>query len=370
MKKKTVLMIILLLLMGITGCKMEEADSGALSAEGVPELLEPVDVKMDVARAQIGDIYRISIYKGEVVPYTEELHFLVDGCLEDVYVTTGDMVQEGQVLAVLSEEQLREQIETLEEEIDALVRQGEFSDRLAEADIAIAREELAIMRELGDFGPTSTVKELEIQELELALEQTRQLRGLELEKRQASLGALQKKMGKNEIVAPCSGRIVYVSEIRRGDAIQGYTPVIYIADESRLRLLTDYVSESTVKSADRVYAKILDQEFDISYIPYEKSEMIQMALNGEEMRAQFSVDAREGVLQAGQFAVVMLYQSYRKNVLTIPINALYQDGSGQYVYRQVNGTRMRCNVKTGMTTDTKVEILEGLEEGELVYVKD
>ena len=226
------------------------------------------------------------------------------------------------------------------------------------------------MRELGDFGPTSTVKELEIQELELALEQTRQLRGLELEKRQASLGALQKKMGKNEIVAPCSGRIVYVSEIRRGDAIQGYTPVIYIADESRLRLLTDYVSESTVKSADRVYAKILDQEFDISYIPYEKSEMIQMALNGEEMRAQFSVDAREGVLQAGQFAVVMLYQSYRKNVLTIPINALYQDGSGQYVYRQVNGTRMRCNVKTGMTTDTKVEILEGLEEGELVYVKD
>ena len=254
--------------------------------------------------------------------------------------------------------------------MDSLVRQGEFSDRLAEADIEIAREELAIMQELGDFGPTSRVKELEIQELELALEQTRQLRGLELEKVQNSLEALRKKVGKNEIVAPCSGRIVYVSEIGRGDAIQGYTPVIYIADESCLSLRTEYISEAAVKNADRVYAKILDKEFEISYIPYDTSELVQMALAGEEIQAQFSVDAQEGVLRAGQFGVVMLYQSYKKDVLTIPINALYRDGSGQYVYKQVDSTRTRCNVKTGMITDTKAEIVEGLEEGDLVYVKD
>lgn len=370
MKKKTVLMTALLLLMGMTGCSLEEPDPGKAPAEAVPELLEPVAVKMDVAKAQIGDIYRVSVYKGEVVPYTEELHFLVDGYLEKVYVTTGDLVQEGQVLAALSEEQLKKQIEVLEEEMDSLVRQGEFSDRLAEADIEIAREELAIMQELGDFGPTSRVKELEIQELELALEQTRQLRGLELEKVQNSLEALRKKVGKNEIVAPCSGRIVYVSEIGRGDAIQGYTPVIYIADESCLSLRTEYISEAAVKNADRVYAKILDKEFEISYIPYDTSELVQMALAGEEIQAQFSVDAQEGVLRAGQFGVVMLYQSYKKDVLTIPINALYRDGSGQYVYKQVDSTRTRCNVKTGMITDTKAEIVEGLEEGDLVYVKD
>ena len=101
MKKKTVLMTALLLLMGMTGCSLEEPDPGKAPAEAVPELLEPVAVKMDVAKAQIGDIYRVSVYKGEVVPYTEELHFLVDGYLEKVYVTTGDLVQEGQVLAAL-----------------------------------------------------------------------------------------------------------------------------------------------------------------------------------------------------------------------------------------------------------------------------
>ena len=370
MKRKTALMTILFLLMGMTGCRMEAADSGKVPAEAVPELLEPVDVKMDVAKAQIGDIYRVSVYKGEVVPHTEELHFLVDGYLEKVYVTTGDLVQEGQVLAALSEEQLKRQIETLEEELDLLVRQGEFSDRLAEADIEIAREELAVIRESDDFVSDSRVKELEIQKLELELEQARQLRGLELEKVRNSLETLRKKVGKNEIVAPCSGRIVYVREIRKGDAIQGYTPVIYMADESRLSLRTDFISEAAVNSADRVYAKILDKEFEISYIPYETSELVQMALAGEEIKAQFSVEAREGVLCAGQFGVVMLYQPYKKDVLTIPINALYRDGSGQYVYKQADGTRTRCNVKTGMTTDTKVEIVEGLEEGDLVYVKD
>ena len=371
MKKKTAWMITLFLLAGITGCKTEEAaSSGEGSAEAVPELLEPVDVKMDVAKAQIGDIYRISVYKGEVIPYTEELHFLVDGSLESIFVTTGEMVQEGQVLAALSEERLKERIENLEDELDSLVRQGEFDDRLAEADIEIAREELAIMRELGDFGPTSRVKELEIQEMELELAQARELRNLELEKVRTSLEEQQKKVGKNEIIAPFGGRIIYVREGRKGDAIQGYTPVFYIADESRLSLRTEYISESAVKNAYRVCAKIGDKEFDISYIPYDKSELLQMALTGEEMQANFCVDAEEGVLCAGQFGVVMLYQSCKKDVLTIPINALYRDGSGQYVYKQVNGTRTRCNVKTGMTTDTKAEIVEGLEEGDLVYVKD
>ena len=66
----------------------------------------------------------------------------------------------------------------------------------------------------------------------------------------------------------------------------------------------------------------------------------------------------------------MVYQTYKEGVLTIPINALYRDGSGQYVYKQTDGARVRCNVKAGMTTDTKAEIVEGLEEGDMVYVKD
>ena len=369
MKRKAALFAVLLLAVGLTGCKEDISTGKELSME-VPELLEPVDVKMDMAVAQKGDIYQLSIYNGEVVPHTEELFFSVDGYLESVNVIMGDMVQEGDVLAVLSEEQAAEQIEGLEKEIENLRTMGEFSDRQAGADIEIAREELQDMHEQGQFGYAGLAKELEIQKLELALAEAQELRSLELQKRQENLRTLQEKMGKNEITAPYSGRIVYVNDMKKGDAVQGYTPVIYIADDSRLSLSTEYISESSVSGADRVCAKILDKEVGISLIPYDVNEMVRAALAGEEVRARFTFDSQEAWLSAGQFAVVMVYQSYKENVLTIPINALYRDGSGQYVYKQVDGVRVRCDVKTDMTTDTKAEVIEGLEEGDIVYVQD
>ena len=146
MKRKAALLTALLLSVGLAGCGTEKD-----SSMEAPELLEPVDVKMDIATARTGDIYQLSAYNGEVVPYTEGLSFTVDGYLEAINVMMGDMVQEGDVLAVLSEEHIAEQIESLEDEIDDLVTMGEFSDRQAAADIEIAREELEMLPEPSDI---------------------------------------------------------------------------------------------------------------------------------------------------------------------------------------------------------------------------
>lgn len=362
MKKYTALVMTLFILAGLAGCGTE--------AVTAPELLEPVAVKMDVANAEKGDIYHVTTYQGAVVPCVEELHFLVDGYLEEFSVMTGDMVQKGEVLATLSEELTLKEIEGLEDEIANLVKLGEFSDRQAQADIEIAKEELAIQKESGAAAQDCKVKELEIQKLELTLAQTRELRELELQEKRSSLQDLRSKVGKNEITAPYSGRIVYVSEVEEGAAIQGYTPVIYIADDSRMSLSTDYISESVVEGADKVYARILDKDYDISYIPYDRSELVTMMLSGEEIKTKFSIDTEDAGLQNGQFAVVMVYSQYKENVLTVPVNALYRDEARHYVYKQSEDARVRCDVTVGMTTDTKAEIVEGLEEGDVVYVKE
>ena len=325
---------------------------------------------MDVAEVKAGEIYKVSVYRGEVVPHTEELHFLADGYLEAVNVMAGDLVQAGDVLASLSEEGILEQAEALEESLERLLRQGEFSDRLAEADIEIAKRELAYMQAQGESGSPADTKRLEIQMLELALQQDRALRDLEAEQKRSALDKLRAKQGQNEISAPYSGRIVYTSGAREGDAVQAYVPMFYIADDSRLSLSTEYVSESAVQDAAKVCARISDQEIPVSYIPYSPSELVQMTLAGEKMRARFSIDADGASFSAGQFAAVMVYRAYKEGVLTVPANALYRDGSGQYVYLQTEGGRERRGVKTGMVTDTEVEILEGLEEGDMVYVKD
>lgn len=365
MKRKAALPMALIFFAGLAGCGVKTQVPAP-----APELLEPVDVKMDMAMAQRDDIYELSVYNGEIVPYTQELYFTVDGYLEAFHVMIGDTVQEGDVLAALSEEQTLEQIADLEEEIDELITMGEFSDRLDSADIEIARQELEYMHALGQFGYAGAAKELEIQKLELALNEAKELRGLELQKKQEALRALREKLGKNEITAPCSGRVVYVGNAGKGDAIQGYSPVIYLADESRLSLSADFISESEVNGAERLYARVGDRELDITYVPYDVGEMVKAVLAGEEMRTRFLVEGDGAELSAGQFAVVMVYRFYKEDVLTIPINALHRDGSGQYVYVQADGVRVRRNVKTGMTTDTKAEITDGLGEGDMVYVQD
>jgi len=54
----------------------------------------------------------------------------------------------------------------------------------------------------------------------------------------------------------------------------------------------------------------------------------------------------------------------------IPQTALLYSGGTYYVYKDVEGQPQKVIVKTGTRDDIRVEITEGLEEGDLVYVQE
>ena len=348
--------------MGLTGC--------GKSYEVTPELLEPVEVKSDVTKAQMSDVYNVSTYSGEVIPYTEDAYFTVNGNLDQLLVSIGDTVEQGEVLAVLDTEPILQQITNLENEISHITKMGEFSDQKLNLNIEIARKELEVLEETQAGEQVCAEKELEIEKLELELEQTAELRSLELKEKQDELELLQEKVEKNQMTAPFSGTVVYIADKGSGDPVQAYEPVIYLADNSRLSLTAEYIPEYALTYTDRIYAKIMDQEYELNYIPYNESEYIAMILEDQELKAKFEFQEPDDLLESGQYAAIIIIKSYRENVLTIPVNALYKDGIDYYVYRQENGESVRCNVKTGVISDTKAEITEGLEEGDMVYVKN
>ena len=146
--------------------------------------------------------------------------------------------------------------------------------------------------------------------------------------------------------------------------------MICIADESNVSMVTEYIKQSVITSADRIYVRAADKEYDVEYIPYDDAEYVSAVLKGEKLKSHFVPDAQAGELQSGQFAVLILVDSYKENVVTIPANSLYQDKSGRYVYKMEDGQRVRCNVTVGTITDVKAEVLAGLEEGDVVYVKE
>lgn len=351
-------------LLGLSGCGKE------VQRTEVPILLEPVDAQVDLAEVTLGNVSQIIMYSGEVVPYVEPMSFAADGSLEQIMVMTGDYVKQGDVLAELNTEQLLEEKKLLEEEICYVEKMGEFHDHQAELDIEIANTELLILQENWADEQTCKEKEWEIQKLELQLEQSRELRALELEKKQNALKILLEKEEKNQITAPFDGTVIYVKDVKRDDGIQAYEPIFYLADESQLSLVTDYIPEKDLANAERIYAKILDKDYEIQSLPYSEEEYISMALHDEKPRATFGFKQMDTTLESGQFAAIIVVKSHREQVLKIPVNALYQDGLECYVYRKEDGKRVRCDVVTGVISETNAEIIEGLKEGDVVYVKD
>lgn len=352
------------LLMCLVGCGTAEPMVEA------PELLEPVGVKISAVPVERGDLIDADVYQGAVVPHVEELQFLVDGTLETVHVRLGEKVKEGQLLMTLSEEHIHEQIEQLEQKSYRTSTLGEYADRQKQAKIDIAKAELERLRK--SFGTKEEIqkKELEVRQLELDLQQAQELRQLELSANHAAMEAQRSKLGNSELIAPFEGRVVYVSAARSGTNILGYTTVICLADDTQPLISAEYIPEGEMKSAERIYARILDQEYLLTYQPYDMSEYITKSLSGETIESRFVVDTPTEQIECGQYAAIVVVHREKKDVLCVPANAVYQESGGKYVYLIEDGQRVVRNVTTGMSTEAKVEIVEGLEEGDLVYVKE
>ena len=129
-----------------------------------------------------------------------------------------------------------------------------------------------------------------------------------------------------------------------------------------------YVDESVLSDADAVYARVLDAQFEAEYIPLDAEEYVSMVVNGESVYTYFSLKTESGLVQSGQYAVLFVEKVTRTDTLLIPINAIMQDRAGQYVYKIVDGNRIRCDVQIGIQNETKAQVLSGLEEGDVVYV--
>ncbi len=73
----------------------------------------------------------------------------------------------------------------------------------------------------------------------------------------------------------------------------------------------------------------------------------------------------------GMNAAIMIEVSRLEGVLTVPLAAIYEDGTSTYIYTGLNEDREEpvnpVEVVTGASDGTYVEILSGLSEGDVVY---
>ena len=377
MKKLGILLAVLLALSCLAGCGSRE------TAVSAPELLEPVGVQIDTAVVQFSDMVEIvyksnsdgsrgDVYEGKILPYVEPLYFGVSGTLDELNAVQGDEVKEGQVLATLDPEQLNERISDLRDQINNLNTVGAYDDKVKTADIKIAQIQLEMLKEAGASEEALRVKELDIQLLQTQLKQAGEERALQIRELERQIGNLSKGLTDLELKAPFDGRIVYVDSSLQtygSNHVTASKAVFYIADESRLRIETDYIAERILESSERVYALIDGQEYDLVYVPYDSAEFLEM-VRDNNLKTRFTFADSTEELISGQTVYLILVKQSRKHVLTVPTNALYEDGGEYFVKKIVDGQQVRTEVSVGLVTDAKAEILSGLQEGDVVYVKE
>ena len=354
--------IALLLALLLTGC-------GKQTAAPAPTLLEPVDAAEDTARVTRGDLLQAEVFAGDVAVYTEPLAFSVHGKLDALLVAVGDRVEQGQTLATLDCDGPRRQIETLQNQLSMLESEGVYTDRQNQADVDIAREELAALEESGAAAETCRVKQAEIDLLTATAEQAKEERAQQAESLQARIAEQEAKIAESTLTAPFAGTVALVVPDMAQAASSGGT-LLYLADETKRTVRSDFVSAASLSRVARIYARIGTNTYDLTYQPLDAASYLEMVQNRNSIRmlSEFTLNDPDAAVEPGQFAAVFLEQAARQDVLTVPVNALYQDGDGWYVYRMEAGRRVRQTVSVGLVTDTQGEILAGLTEGETVYV--
>ncbi len=306
------------------------------------ELLSPAEAVVDIETVMYRDLYTVTTRDAELAPYTEELTFDAGGRISNLYVEIGSVVKAGDLLAEQEEDSVR------------TAASNALNKYLSEKKVYVDTVK-AVNKKLATG---LTREEREWQELLLA--QAEELWEIQEPELWAAWEDARSKVGNSQIYAPFDG--VVTACLSEGATVAAGQPVVAVADTDRLYVTVgSYLPPSEFGNYERVYAIVDGKETEVTYV--------EELMEEEGAYTYYTVeDTGDAVM--GDFVLICMIGNYHPEVLSIPSNAVYRDSTGTYVYLMEEDTRVRKDVVLGYSGTVYVEIAEGLQEGDRVYVKN
>lgn len=325
-----------LVILGLAGCGTQDAMQKEI------ELLAPVEAVVDIETVMYRDLYTMTTREAELAPYTEELSFEASGKISKLYVELGSEVKEGDLLAEQEEEGVVNSANTA------------LNKYLSEKKIYMDTVK-AVKKKLA-----SKLSKEEKEWQELLLVQAEELWVMQEPQLWTAWEEARSKVGKSQIFAPCDG--VITACLSEGTTVSAGQPVLALADTDRLYITVgSYLSPADYSNYEEIYAIVNGKETEVTYI--------EELMEEEGVSTYYSAEDYNGA-RMGDYVLICMKGNYHDHVLSIPSKAIYRDSSGSYVYLLDGDIRMRRDVVTGYSSDVYVEITEGLQEGDRVYVKN
>lgn len=188
----------------------------------------------------------------------------------------------------------------------------------------------------------------------------------ELLRAQAGEKLAKVRLDKMTLHAPFSG-ILGLRKVSLGDFLQPGDTVVELVAVERLKL--DFQVPERHAAKVQVGQKVLVR---VDAWPSRRFEGELYAIapraneGGRSLMLRARLDNPDQALLPGMFARISLVMGAGAKTLTIPEQAIIPEGEQLFVYRVNNGKAVKTAVTTGRREATRVEILDGLNEGDQV----
>jgi RND family efflux transporter MFP subunit len=364
---------------GLTGCRDSKGNSDAVAAT-IPSAR--------VAAAERGDISRVLTLAGQFQPYqVVDVHPKVSGYMARINVDIGDVVHQGQTLAVLqvpelkaqlqaatfATEQSKEEITRAQHEIDraeaTYTALHAESERLKQA--AAARPGLIAQQELDNAQSQDLSAQAQVDAAKAAMAAAKQHMGAATADQQ-SIEALENY---TNVIAPIAGVVIW-RYADTGALIQGGTnsndqalPIVRLSQSSLLRLRVPVPEDAVqyVHAGDQLQVRVdaINRSFSGKIVRFTRN----VNFETRTMETEIDVDNKDLSIAPGMYANTLLQLEDRKNVVTIPVEALVLGDRQQTVYALDGSNRIHIrSVQVGLEGQKLAEVASGLSPGDRVVL--
>jgi len=365
---------------GISSCHSSGAGPEA-SAATIPSAR--------VATAQRGDITHVLTLAGQFQPYQMvDVHPKVSGYMKRINVDIGDIVHQGETLAVLEVPELKAQLEQTgfelkqsQEEIARAQHEVKSAEALSFAlhaqsvrlqQAAATRPGLIAQQELDDAQAKDLNSQAQVDAAKAALAAAQQ----HAEAARSDNQRVQALEDYTTVTAPISGVVIW-RYADTGALIQGGAnsndqtlPIVRLSQSSLLRLRVP-VPEDDVKyvhEGDQLQVRVdaINRSFTGKIVRFTRD----VSFETRTMETEVDVENKDLSIAPGMYANTALELASVRNAVTIPVEALVLNAQQQetvFVLGANNHIHIRV-VQVGLEGSKLAQIVSGLDAGDRVLI--
>ena len=269
---------------------------------------------------------------GTVLPNEEvDLKAEISGRLVKLNISEGALVSKGQLIAKINDRDLKAQYQKIEYNQD------------------LARKIEARQKKL------LNVEAINLQDYDVTANDIRIL--------DADKELLESQLEKTEIRAPFSGRIG-LKNISEGAYVAPGTSIVTIVQNNPVKvdftIPEKYSAEVQIGNVIKFRTDGNSADFEAKIVALDPK--VDEVLRTRRVRALASNPS--GRFVPGMFVNVKVNLAANKNAIMIPSEAIVPVLKGKKVFLVKNGKATEAMIVTGLRTDTKVQVIEGLQTGD------